>query len=160
MGTENDGHAPILVSNATDPDVRRATIARIYSSMETGDEAAFCASFTSDCTIRLLGDPALNPMSGNWSGHDGVRYVFGIVRTGYEGIEIMLESVLIDGNQGAAFWRSRGIHRMTGSVLETERCDRFEFRGALVSFAMHYFDTATIGVTLKRLERIGSVSTR
>jgi ketosteroid isomerase-like protein len=98
--------------------------------------------FTPDCELHIAGGSNLSPYAGRYHGRDAVKAKLRSLHTSIEHLEFEPLSFVIDGDDVAIRWRSRGRNRGAGPAKWLEGMTLLKFRNDLVAYYGNFLDTA------------------
>jgi ketosteroid isomerase-like protein len=99
---------------------------------------AAVARWQPDCKWRP--DAAALVEDASFSGHDGLRQYFSMLREVMQSVEIDLDEVRLIGEVAVAVGRVRARGRGSGATIEEEHGVVYEFREGLIARAVSYRD--------------------
>lgn len=126
--------------------LKRALAARI-----AGDAAGYAAFFTADCKVRVIGNAVLNPGSGARVGREGVRRMIETLEGRHALSDMIVESIIVDGDLAAVHWHATVFFRGSARAEELQLVDVYRLDGNLIAEMTCFSDTATFAVLAGRV---------
>ncbi len=120
----------------------RRVVAAYVAALGRGDLAALRASFAPDATWTMGGDL---PVSGTWSGPDGI--IDGFLARMTERLDTSrpltqeIHGIVADGDRAVAEWTSRAT-TAEGASYQNDYAVVFDVRDGLIVAVREYLDTA------------------
>jgi ketosteroid isomerase-like protein len=127
---------------------RVALVERILQARVNGDFNCLEALSAPDIVVKLIGDAVLFSYCGEYHGRADARHALERVHVEFSFHDMMIDHLMVDGEQAAMRWNGILRNRGTGASAHFEGFTHLIFENGLIKEYYSLVDTATMG-TLK-----------
>jgi ketosteroid isomerase-like protein len=111
----------------------------LYAARARGDLDEVCRSFTDDARLRIGGASHASPIAIVANGVGQFRPWLALMIKTFEVSDLVVLSVIIDGERAAAHWQARILSRVTGAAVFTELVDLVQIRDGRIASYTEFF---------------------